>query len=157
MTGDVLLSYSRTYPIGVEQAFDELMPIDLTALFDRRYAAIPPIRAVEDQAGEWGTPGQTRTIRLADGGSMREELTEVTRPARFGYRISGVTGPMKPLVASLDGAWLFEPAGTGVRITWTWVVRPAGRLGRLAMPVFGRMWRGFARQGFDTIETLLVR
>ena len=157
MTGDVLLSYSRSYPVEVERAFDELMPIDLTALFDRRYAAIPPIRSVEDQAGVWGTPGQTRTIRLADGGSMREELTEVTRPARFVYRISDVTGPMKPLVASLEGAWLFEPAGTGVRVTWSWTVQPAGRLGRLAMPVFRRMWQGFARQGFDNIETLLVR
>lgn len=157
MTGDVLLSYSRTYPVEVAQAFDELMPIDLTALFDRRYAAIPPIRSVEDQAGAWGTPGQTRTIRLADGGSMREELTEVTRPARFAYLITEVTGPMKPLVASLEGAWSFEPAGTGVRVTWSWAVTPAGRLGRLAMPVFRRMWRGFARQGFDNIESLLVR
>ena len=157
MTGDVLLSYSRTYPAEVERAFDELLPFDLTRLFDRRYAAIPPIKAVRDQTGSWGTTGQTRTIALADGGTMREELVEVTRPARFTYRISGVTGPLKPLVAAADGAWLFEPAGTGVRITWTWTVQPAGRLGRAAMPVFRRMWQGFARQGFDNIETLLVR
>lgn len=156
MTDDVLLSYSRSYPADVERAFDELLPFDLTALFDRRYAAIPPIASVRGQAGEWGTPGQTRTIHLADGGTMREELVEVTRPARFGYRISGITGPMKPLVASIDGAWIFEPAGTGARITWTWTVRPAGRLGRLAMPVFARMWQGYARQGFESIEKLLV-
>ena len=157
MTGDVLLGYSRTYPVEVERAFDELLALDLTRLFDRRYAAIPPIRAVRDQTGAWATTGQTRTIALADGGTMREELVEVSRPDRFTYRISGITGPMKPLVASLDGAWTFEPAGTGVRITWTWAVRPAGRLGRLAMPVFRRMWQGFARQGFDNLETLLVR
>src|ERR1700712_215567 len=149
MTADVLLSYSRTYPADVERAFDELMPFDLTELFNRRYAAIPPIKAVRDQAGVWGTPGQTRTIVLADGGTMQEELVEVTRPTRFAYRISYVTGPMKPLVASLDGAWLFEPAGTGVRVTWTWAVRPAGRLGSLAMPVFPRVWPGSARHGFS--------
>ena len=88
---------------------------------------------------------------------MREELLEVSRTARFGYRITGITGPMKPLVASLDGVWAFEPAGTGVRITWAWTVQPAGRLGSLAMPVFRRMWQGYARKGFDNIEALLVR
>jgi hypothetical protein len=157
MTGDVHLSYSRTYPAEVERAFDQLLASDLTDLFSRRYIAIPPIRSVRDQPGTWGTPGQTRTVHLADGGTLREELVEVDRPARFAYTISGITGPMKPLVASLDGAWIFEPAGTGVRITWTWEVQPAGRLGSLAMPVFGRMWQGYARQGFDNIEALLVR
>lgn len=157
MTDDVQLSYSRTFPADVERAFDEVLPHDLARLFNRRYAAIPPIKIVRDQAGPWSAAGQTRTIALADGGTMREELLEVTRPTRFAYHITAITGPMKPLVQSLDGAWEFEPAGTGVRITWSWQVRPAGRLGRLAMPVFGRMWQGYARQAFDNIERLLVR
>ncbi|MTB89514.1 SRPBCC family protein [Aeromicrobium senzhongii] len=157
MTDDVVLRYDRTYPLTVDDAFDRLLALELPALFSRRYAAIPPISAVLDQAGPWATPGQTRTIRLADGGTMREELTAVERPDRFTYRISGITGPMKPLVSSLDGAWSFEPAGTGVRIAWTWTVRPAGRPGTLAMPVFSRMWRGYARQAFENIDRLLVR
>ena len=157
MTSDVSLTYSRTYPSGVDDAFDEVLAHDLTRLFDRRYAAIPPIKAVKDQAGAWGTPGQTRTIALADGGTMRESLIEVDRPGKFAYRISDITGPMKPLVAGVEGAWTFEPAGTGVRITWSWNVRPAGRVGALAMPVFRRMWEGYARKGFDNIERLLVR
>jgi len=157
MTNDVQLSYSRTYPTDVGRAFDEVLPYDLAKLFNRRYAAIPAIKSLRDQVGAWGTPGQTRTIGLADGGTMHEELVEVTRPTRFAYRLSGITGPMKPLVASLDGAWDFEPAGTGARITWAWNVQPAGRLGSLAMPLIRRMWQGYARHGFDNIEGLLVR
>lgn len=157
MTDDVHLSYSRAYPAEAARAFDEVLVHDLALLFNKRYAAIPPIKSVRDQVGPWSTPGQTRTICLGDGGTMREELTAVERPGRFSYRITGITGPMKPLVSSLDGVWAFEPAGTGVRITWTWTVSPAGRLGRLAMPVFGRMWQGYARQAFDNIETLVVR
>ncbi len=157
MTDDVHLSYSRTFPAEVEGAFDDVLADDLTRLFSRRFAAIPPIKRVRDQAGPWITAGQTRTIALADGGRMREELLEVSRPTRFAYRISGITGPMKALASSADGAWEFEPAGTGVRITWSWTLQPAGRLGRLAMPVFRRMWQGYARQGFDNIERLLVR
>lgn len=157
MSSDVHLSYSRTFPADPERAFEELLPFDLAQLFSRRYAAIPPIKSVRDQVGAWGTPAQTRTIALADGGTMREELLEVTPSTRFAYRITGITGPMKPLVDSLDGAWEFEPAGTGVRITWSWKLTPAGRLSSLAMPVFRRMWQGYARQGFDNIERLLVR
>lgn len=157
MTHDVNVSYSRTFPADQERAFDDVLSCDLTQLLSRRYAAIPPVKVVRDQAGPWSTAGQTRTIALADGGSMREELLEVSRPTRFAYRISGITGPMKALAASADGAWEFEPAGTGVRITWTWTVHPAGRLGEVAMPVFRWMWQGYARQGFDNIERLLVR
>lgn len=93
----------------------------------------------------------------AGGGTMREEPTTVERPGRFAYRITGITGPLRPLVPSVDGAWALEPAGTGVRVTWTWTVRPAGRLGRLAMPAFARMWRGYARQGSESIERVVVR
>jgi hypothetical protein len=157
MTKDVHLTYSRSYPLAVEEAFDRVLPLDLARLFDRRYAAIPSIRAVRDQTGTWGTPGQTRTIVLADGGSMHEELLEVSRPRRFGYRIGAITGLMKPLATGLDGVWSFEAAGTGVRITWSWTLRPAGRLGELAMPLFSRMWRGYARQAFDNLEHELVR
>ena len=157
MTETVLLSHDRTFPVEVERAFDEVLPLDLVVLFDRRHLAIPQVRQVRDQTGTWGTPGQTRTIALADGGTMRETLDEVVRPERFGYRIGDVTGPMRPLISALDGEWRFEPAGTGVRITWAWTVHPAGRLGTAAMPVFGRMWQGYARQAFDNLERLLVR
>lgn len=156
MTDVVVLSFARSYPADVAIAFDALLAVDLTGVFSRRYAAIPPIREVRDQDGAWGTAGQTRTIALADGGSMREELLEVSRPERFTYRIGAITGPMRPLVSAVEGAWLLEPAGTGVRVTWTWAVQPAGRPGRLAMPVFRWMWQGYARRAFDRIETLLV-
>ena len=150
------LSQSRTYPVDVERAYDVVLPTPLPALFRRRYAAIPPIREVRDQQGPWGTVGQTRTIRLADGGTLRETLTVVERPRVFGYRITDVTGPMKALVSEVEGRWLFEPAGTGAQVTWAWTVHPRGTLGGLAMPVFARMWRGYARQALEELEPILV-
>jgi hypothetical protein len=150
------LASSRTYPVSVEHAYDVVLPMPLPELFSTRYAAIPPIREVRDQQGEWGTVGQTRTIKLADGGTMHETLTSVERPHSFGYRISDVTGPMKPLVTEVAGEWRFEPSGDGVRITWAWTVHPRGRLGRLAMPLFARMWRGSARQALERLEGVLI-
>ncbi|HEY0950485.1 SRPBCC family protein [Nocardioides sp.] len=150
------LEHSRTFPVDVERAFDVLLPTPLPELFTRRYAAIPAIREVRDQQGPWGTVGQTRTIVLADGGTLRETLTSVDRPRAFGYRITDPTGPMKPLVTEVEGAWRFDPAGTGVRISWAWTVHPRGVPGRLVMPVFARMWQGYARRAMQQIEWLLV-
>jgi hypothetical protein len=156
MSRAVHVSRSRTYPAGVKRAFEELLPYDLARVFTRRYLAIPPIKEVREQGGAWGTPGQSRTVLLAGGGSMRETLQQVDSPHRFAYRLDEVTGPMKALVRSVDGAWEFVRAGTGVRITWSWTLHPRGRVGSLAMPAFQRMWQGYARQALDDIERLLV-
>ncbi len=150
------LEYSRAYPVSVGHAFDTVLPLPLTELFSQRYGAIAAIRAVTDQQWEWGTVGGHRTITLTDGTTMRETLTGVDRPSSFGYRISDVGGLMKTLVAEVEGEWRFEPAGTGVRITWAWTVQPRGRVGVVAGPVFARMWRGYARQAMDRLEDVLV-
>ena len=133
-----------------------MLPHPLTEIFRRRRLAIPPIKEVRDQAGVSGTDGQTRTIVTADGGTLRETLTSNERPHSFGYTISEVRGPMKPLIAGADGLWTFEPAGTGTRITWTWEVTPTAA-GRVVMPAFGAMWRGYARQALEEVEGILLR
>lgn len=149
------LSQSRAVPVPVEEAFDRVLPHPLPAVFSRRNLAIPPIKGVRGQAGEWGTAGQTRTILLADGGTMLETLTAVDRPRSFDYTITEVTGAMKPLVSTALGRWSFEPAGTGTRITWTWELTPTA-VGRYAMPVFGAMWNGYARKALEEIERILL-
>ena len=65
MTRAVHLVFSRTFPAGVKRAFEEVLPYPLDRLFTQRFAAIPPVKQVRDQQGEWGTPGQTRTIVLS--------------------------------------------------------------------------------------------
>lgn len=151
----VKLSQSRAVPVPVEEAFDRVLPHPLPEVFRRRSLAIPPIKDVRGQVGEWGSAGETRTIVLADGGTMLETLTDVQRPHDFGYTITNVTGAMKPLVSTAVGRWSFTPAGTGTRITWTWELTPTS-LGRLAMPAFGAMWNGYARKALEEIERILL-
>jgi hypothetical protein len=156
MTG-YRVSASRTVPVDVERAFDVVLTEPLPRLFSRRYGPIAPIREVRDQTGDvWGSVGQTRRIVLTDGGAMSERLTTVARPTSFGYVISDLKGPFKALISSLDGEWTFEAAGTGTRITWSWTLHPASSLGGYAMPVFARLWRGYARQALEEVEKVLV-
>ena len=155
MATPVHLEQSHTYRVSVEHAFDVVLATPLPDVFRRRYAAIPAIREVRGQDGPWGTVGQSRTILLADGGTMREELTQVDRPRCFAYTITEITGPMKLLAASADGRWTFEDAGSGVVVTWAWEVRPASSVAALVMPVFARFWRGYARRAMVLLEVLL--
>lgn len=155
MVQPFVTSYARVFPTAPETAFDRVLPTPLPQLFHRRYGPIPPIASVEGQDGVWGTVGQTRTIRLADGGSMREELTRVDRPRAFGYTISDVTGPMKPLVAQVHGLWSFEAAGDGTRITWQWTIFARSGFARPLLGVFGAIWRRYAARSFDELATIV--
>lgn len=146
---------SRTYPVPIERAFDVVLSAPLPGIFDRRYALLPPITQVLDQVGDWGSVGQTRTIGLGDGGTMRERLETVTPPSEFSYRIDGFTGINKTLFAAVDGRWAFAPDGEGTCITWTWTVHPTSSLTALALPLVGLMWNGYARQALACIATLL--
>jgi hypothetical protein len=156
MVQPLVVEQSRAIPVDQEQAFKGTMPMPLTRLFRRWYGPIPPIKQVLDQAGEWATVGQTRTIALTGGGSMREELTHVDPPRWFGYTLSEVNGPLSPLVSRVEGEWIFKPVGTGTEVTWRWTIHPRSALAAPVMPVFGRLWRGYARQSLEELSNQLV-
>jgi hypothetical protein len=138
----------------VDEAFDRVLPLPLEELFVRRYGPIPAIKETRQQ-GVWGTVGQTRTIVMADPGTMQERLVVVERPYRFGYVLDQVTGPMSLLVSRVDGLWSFEPDSRGTTIRWAWEVHPRPA-GRPVMPVFARFWHGYARRSLAHLEELLT-
>lgn len=151
------MQVGRTSPVPVADAFTHTLALPLEQIFRRRYGPIPPISGTT-QDGEWTTAGQARTVHLADGGSLREDLLSVDAPSAFAYRLREVTGPMRPLASHIDGAWTFEPAGTGTRITWAWTVHPRNAtVGSVTLPVFAWLWRGYARRALDELDALLVR
>jgi hypothetical protein len=156
MSQPLVVEQSRAIPVDPEQAFKATLPMPLTTLFRRWYGPIPPIKQVLGQAGEWATVGQTRTVVLAGGGGMREELTRVDLPRSFGYTLSDIKGPLAPLVSTVEGEWIFGPLGTGTEVTWRWTIHPRSALAAPALPVFGRLWRGYARQSLDELSNQLV-
>ena len=147
---------SRYVPVDPEHAFDVLLVAPLPTIFDRRYGAMPPVREVRGQDGEWGTVGQTRTIVTTDGGTLLETLTVVDRPRRFGYVLTDVHGPMRPLVRTVDGVWSVDAGGH--RLPRHLGLDPAPDRGaaRLLMPLLARMWHGYAHRALERVEQLLV-
>jgi Polyketide cyclase / dehydrase and lipid transport len=151
----ITVERSRAIPVELEQAFDLTLPIPLAAIFSRRYGLLPPIKEVRGQDGIWSRVGQTRTVVTTDGGTMRELLTQVDAPNSFSYLLSDISGPMRPLVDSIDGRWEFAKQGSGTLITWRWTLHPKG-LGAYVMPLITLMWRGYARQALELLSERLL-
>jgi len=149
------MEQSRAYPVAIDEAFDRLLPLPLTELFTTWSGPIPPVRATE-QEGVWGSPGQQRLVLFTGPGSVRETLIRVDRPRMFSYELREPTGPLALLVARVEGQWRFEPAGTGVRITWAWDVQPRGRVARAGLSVFAWFWRRYAQAALTRLEGLLL-
>ncbi len=157
MAQPVVVEQSRAIPVAPDEAFARTLPMPLPTLFRRWYGPIPPIKAVRDQTGDWQQAGQSRTIELTGGGTMRETLTAVDVPQSFAYTITGITGPLAPLIDHIDGAWIFAPKGTGTNVTWQWALHRKSALTAPALPVFARLWRGYARQSLDSLSDYLLR
>lgn len=156
MAQPIAVEQSRAIPVSPEDAFARTLPMPLTTLFSSWYGPIPPIRGVRDQTGDWQQAGQSRTIVLAGGGTMRETLTAVDPPRSFTYVITGITGPMAPLIDHVEGAWNFAPKGTGTHVTWRWTLHRKSALTAPALAVFARLWRGYARQSLESLSDYLV-
>lgn len=156
MAQPLVVEQSRAIPVGREEAFRDMVPMPLSTLFRRWYGPIPPIKEVRGQTGDWDAAGQSRTVVLVGGGSMREELTRMDPPRSFGYILSDIKGPLAPLVGRVEGEWIFEPVGTGTEVTWRWTIHPRSSLAAPALPVFGRLWRGYARQSLEELSNQLV-
>jgi hypothetical protein len=152
----VVVDESLVVPVAVDEAFGRTLPVPLPTLFHRWYGPFPPIKEVREQTGAWDAPGQTRIVRLAGGASMREELSSVDPPRSFGYRLSEVTGPMALLVDHVLGEWIFTPAAGGTEITWRWDLYPRSPLTAWALPLLGRMWKGYARRALGDLSAVLT-
>jgi Polyketide cyclase / dehydrase and lipid transport len=155
--GPVVVAESRAIPVAFEEALDRTLPIPLPLICSRWYGPIPPIKAVRDQTGGWDAAGQTRVVLMLGLGSMQEELTSVDPPRSFAYTLSGVKGPLAPLVSSVEGKWSFAPAGTGTQVTWQWTLHAKSAVTAPLLPAFGRIWKGYARRVLEELSLQLVR
>lgn len=156
MATPYLLSASADLAAAPQDAYDALVEAPLEELLGDRSGPIPPVLRCRDQVGSWGQAGQTRTIVLGDGGTIRETLVVADRGAGdYRYRLSEITGPMKALVRAVDGRFSFAPATDGTTVTWTWEVSPTASAVRLVMPVFNLFWQRAARKTFARLEARL--
>jgi hypothetical protein len=113
------------------------------------YAFLPAVTGVEEQTGNWDAPGQSRTIRLADGSTVFEQIDEVDRPRRFAYRIGRFTSPLRLLSPGASGEFLFESRGAArTEVRWTYSYEATSVL---AAPLVAFVIRVFWRRCMERV------
>ena len=151
-----VVEQSLVIPVTPPEAFDRTLPVALTEILGRWWGPVPPVTQVLGQTGEWESVGQTRTIRMAGGASMHEEMTSVDRPRSFAYRLTDITGPMSLLIEHVLGEWMFAPAAGGTEVTWRWNIQRKSPLTSWLLPLFARAWQGYAGQGLRALSDKLT-
>lgn len=144
MTATYPLSSSTVVPYPAAQAFAGILDAPLEELFTSRSGPIPPIKECTGQDGGWDAVGKTRTVVLADGSSNLETLVEYSSPGNYRYQLTDFTGPMKALVARVEGQFSFVAEGAGTRVTWSWKIHPTNPVALRLLPVVGFFWRRYA-------------
>lgn len=144
MASPYLLSSSTVVPQPADIAFAGVLEAPLEDLFTDRAGLIPSIRECTGQVGGWDSVGKTRTVVLADGSTNLETLVGYDPPGSYDYQLTDFTGPMKMLVARVEGRFTFVPEGDGTRVTWSWKVHPTNPVARAVLPVVGFFWRRYA-------------
>lgn len=157
MATPISVRESRTIPVPLERAFRVTLTTPLPEIFSRRHLMLPAIMDVRGQTGAWGDGGlgQTRTIVLADRGTLLEELTMLEPDDRFGYTLSRITGAMRPLVSHIEGVWTVAAAGEGrATVTWAWTIHPRAGVASPMVRLIARAWHGYAAKALERIEQL---
>ncbi|OBK79298.1 SRPBCC family protein [Mycobacterium sp. 1274761.0] len=157
MTEPVIVEESRSMSVSLEAAFQGTLMMDVPSVFHRWYGPFPPIRQVLDDANTWGTVGQTRTLKMAGGGSTLEELIKVDAPHSFAYHVRNIRGPLSFVATGIDGEFKFAASGTETTATWRWSVHPRSALTRPAVKMLGKAWHGWARQALEELSIQLAR
>ncbi|MCF7702413.1 hypothetical protein [Loktanella sp. M215] len=142
---------SATANIPLAVAWERFVPIELPMVFPKAKGPIPPVVAVEGQTGRWDEVGMSRTVVLGDGARLREQIT-LSNPtggvppangsARFGYMVSGFSGPLGWMTNEARGLWQFEEVGEITKIIWTYGFKPTSVLSR---PILGLIIAAFGR------------
>ncbi len=126
-------------------AWNAIIPCDLTRHFTGMGPLVPAITSVTDQTGDWDEAGQSRTIHLADGSSVSERIDAVDRPHTFNYTVGPFSGPIGKLVEHASGEFVFEELGGGTSVRWSydWKPKPGARV---IVLLLARLWNAYAKR-----------
>ncbi len=148
---------------ALAEVWERFVFVELPDVFPNPKGPIPAVVAVEDQDGRWDTVGRSRTVVLADGMRVHEEITHSNPTggapaqgrAEFGYTVSNFTGPLSWLVREAHGTWVFEDQGPDTHITWTYQFCPTHTLARpLAAAIIMLFWQRYMRDGMQNVTRI---
>ncbi|THG32959.1 SRPBCC family protein [Naasia lichenicola] len=121
----------RTVPATVQarsrrtpaEAFAVIVPGPLALIYEK-WGPFPATREARDQTGAWDGVGQSRTLVLGDGTTLKEVIVEFQGGRTFSYEATEFTNALGRLIHGVRGDWTFIEDGTGSIVRWTWEFKP---------------------------------
>ena len=133
-------------PYGRDEAWARVVGAHVPDIMPGR-GMLPGVTGICDATHpEWGvSPGQQRTLKLADGSTLRETVVAADRPARLDYRISDLTSAFGRLVSGADGRFEFTAEGDDATlVTWHYAYHPRSAITRpLSAFIIRGQWRAY--------------
>jgi hypothetical protein len=120
----------------------------------RAYGLLPGVRGgVRLTEGGWDHVGARRVVVLEDGSTLREQIEELDRPARFRYRVDDFDFALRLLASKGRGYWDFTQTGAGTRVTWTYVFDAKNCQARpLLRAAIRTQFEPYMRRGLEAIR-----
>jgi hypothetical protein len=121
-------------------AAEDVLPKVLTG-----YGPLPAVVRTSGNTGPWDKVGSARVVHLADGSSVREELTHHDAPKKFAYRVWDFGNPIIGALASeARGEWTFDPTPEGTRVSWTYTFTARNAAAAIPLSAITQiLWRGY--------------
>ena len=131
--------------VPLATAYECASDVDPTRQYPK-YGPLPAVIEVVDQTGSWDTVGRTRMLRLSDGGSVIERITDAVHPTFFAYELSDFQKLFGRLVEGARAEWTFTEVSGGTGIHWSYVFHPKPRAGWIVGAIVTLFWAPYMRR-----------
>lgn len=141
----VSVTRQAVIPGSPEEVFNFIAAEDVLPKVLTGYGPLPAVVGTSGHTGPWDRPGSARLIHLADGTTVREQVTHHDGPRYFAYRVWDFGNPIvRRLAQEARGEWTFAPAPGGTQVTWTYTFTAKNRLAAVPLSGIARwLWRGY--------------
>lgn len=144
-TPDISITRHAVIPGSPQAVFAFIAAEDVLPKVLTGYGPLPAVLRTSGHTGPWDQPGSARVIHLADGSTVREQVTHFDSPRFFAYRVWDFGNPIiRRLARSARGEWVFKPDAAGTRVDWTYTFTARHALAAPVMRVIvSLLWRGY--------------
>ena len=142
---DIAITREVTIPRPRADVFDVVAAEDVLPKVLTGYGPLPAVVATSDTTGPWDRPGSARVVHLADGSTLREQVTAYRRPGYFSYRVWAFDNPViNSLASGGRGEWIFTDVPGGTHVRWTYAFKRRSVLAGVPLSlVIHTLWRGY--------------
>lgn len=137
-----VVSRGRTV-VEAAEASQRVLETDPALLFTGRWV-FPAVVGTTTGADGWTGVGSTRTVRLAGGGTIGEQLTAHRPGEIYAYDLGRFPRPLDLLVSGARSEVRFRPgAGGGTELIWRFVFHPRPFRRPMAGLLLAGPWRRY--------------